>query len=123
MRSSDRLVGSASRQSVEQFYEARLVRIAQGGFAIWPDPIGMLDPQIVVNLLLELAVGVDLVIHDYWLGERFKCGAGGVPTKGLAESSTSVRAVSARNGQVRVLQRTARICLRCARRRANWNTL
>jgi len=27
----------------------------------------MLDPQIVVNLLLELGVGVDLVRHDNWL--------------------------------------------------------
>jgi hypothetical protein len=35
----------------------------------------MLDPQVVVNLLLELGVGVDLVIHGNWPGERFKCGA------------------------------------------------
>jgi hypothetical protein len=26
----------------------------------------MLDPQIVVNLLPELAVGVDLMRHDNW---------------------------------------------------------
>jgi hypothetical protein len=32
----------------------------------------MLDPQIVVNLLLELGVAVDLVIHGYCPGERFK---------------------------------------------------
>ena len=31
----------------------------------------MLDPQVVVNLLLELGVGVDL-IHGYCPGERFK---------------------------------------------------
>ena len=36
----------------------------------------MLDPQIVVNLLLKLGVGVDLMIHGYCPGERFKCGAG-----------------------------------------------
>ena len=36
----------------------------------------MLDPQIVVNLLLELGVGVDLMIHGYCPGERFKCDAG-----------------------------------------------
>ncbi|PYJ88332.1 MAG: hypothetical protein DME71_13325 [Verrucomicrobia bacterium] len=59
---------------MEQFHEARLVRITHGGFAIWLDPFGMLDPQIVVNLLLELGVGVDLMKHGYWLGERFKCG-------------------------------------------------
>jgi hypothetical protein len=82
----------------------------------------MLDPQIVVNLLLELGVGVDL-IHGYCPGERFKGDCGTVPTKGSAESPTRVGAVSARYGQVRVFQRAARTCLRCARRRANWITL
>ena len=72
MSSSDRSVGSRSRRSAEQFREARLVRIARGTFAIGLDPFGMLDPQIVVNLLLELGVGVDLVIHGYCPGERFK---------------------------------------------------
>jgi hypothetical protein len=66
-----RLVGSPSRQSqrIEQFHEARLVGITHGGFAIWLDPFGMLDPQVVVNLLLELGVGVDLVRRGNWLGE------------------------------------------------------
>ena len=76
MSSSDRLVGSRSRQSAEQFQEARLVRITHRGFAIWLDPFGMLAPQIVVNLLPELGVSVDLVRHGTWLGERFRCGAG-----------------------------------------------
>ena len=57
LRSSDRLVGSPSRQSVEQFHEAH------GGFAIWLDPFGMSDPQVVVNLLPELGVSMDLVRH------------------------------------------------------------
>ena len=35
----------------------------------------MLEPQIVVNLLPELGVGVDLVRRGNWLGE-FRCGAG-----------------------------------------------
>ena len=61
MRSSDRLVGSPSRQRVEQFHETRLVRITNVGFAIWLDPFGMLDPQIVVDLLAQLGVGVCLV--------------------------------------------------------------
>jgi hypothetical protein len=61
--------GSPFASSVEQFREARIVRITHGGFAIWLDPFGMLDPQIVVNLLPELGVGVDLVRHGYWLGE------------------------------------------------------
>ena len=60
---SDRLVGSASRQTAEQFREARLVRIAHGTLAVGLDPFGMLDPQIVVNLLPEFSVSVNLVIH------------------------------------------------------------
>jgi hypothetical protein len=76
MSSSDRSVGSRSRRSAEQFREARLVRIAHGTLAVGLDPFGVLDPQIVVNLLLELGVGVDLVRHGYWPSERFMCGAG-----------------------------------------------
>ena len=72
MRSSDRLVGSSSRQRIEQFHEARLVRITHGGLAIWLDPFGMLGPQVVVDLLPELGVGVDLVRHGNWLGETSK---------------------------------------------------
>src|SRR6266851_180735 len=67
MRSSDGLVGSPSRQRIERFHEARLVRITHGRLAIWLDPFGMLNPQVVVNLLLELGVGVDLGKHSNWL--------------------------------------------------------
>ena len=74
--SNERFVRSASRRSVEQFHKARLVRITQGAFAIWLDPFGMLDPQIVVNLLPKFSVGVDLVMHGHWLGKRFTCSAG-----------------------------------------------
>jgi hypothetical protein len=35
----------------------------------------MLEPQVVVNLLPELGVGVDLVSHRHCLVERFKCAA------------------------------------------------
>ena len=76
IESSAILGGSPSRQSVEQFREARLVRITDGGFAIWLDPFGMLDPEVVVNLLPQLGVSVDLVRNGRWLGERFKCGGG-----------------------------------------------
>jgi len=51
MRRSDKLVGSPSRRNAEQFHEARFVRIAHGGLAIWLDPFGMLDPEVLVNLL------------------------------------------------------------------------
>ena len=63
MNSSNRLVESPSRKSIELFHETRLVRITLGGFAIWIDPFGMLDPQIVVNLFPELGVGMDSVRH------------------------------------------------------------
>ena len=59
----------------EQFYKARLVRITDGGFAIWLDPFGVLDSQVVVKLLPELTIGVDLVMAGTPLGERFKDGA------------------------------------------------
>jgi hypothetical protein len=71
--------GFALRQSVEQFREARLVRITHGGLAIWLDPFGMLNPQVVVNLLPELGVGMDLVRHGYCLGERFQVCRGTLP--------------------------------------------
>src|SRR2546429_207645 len=69
MSSNGRLVGSPSRRNAEQFPEARLVRITRRGAAIGVNPVGMLDPQIVVNLLQELGVGVDIVRHGNWLGE------------------------------------------------------
>ena len=63
MRRSGRLIGPSSRPRVEDFREARLVRIAHRRFTIWLDPFGMLDPQIVVNLLLEFGVRVDWMRH------------------------------------------------------------
>ena len=66
MSSSGRSVGFRSHRSADQVREARLVRIAHGGFTIWLDPFGMLDPEVVVNLLLELGVCVDLVKHGNW---------------------------------------------------------
>ena len=69
---SDRLVGSCPPKRVEQFYETCLVRIAHGTLAIWLDPFGMLDPEVVVNLLPELGVSVDLVRQGRWLGETFR---------------------------------------------------
>jgi hypothetical protein len=38
MNFSDRLVGSRSREFIEQFHEACLVSITHGAFAIWLDP-------------------------------------------------------------------------------------
>src|SRR5207244_12972821 len=107
MRRNDRSVGAPSRQSVEHFREARVVRITRGAFAIWLDPFGMLDPQIVVNLLPELAVGVDLMRHDNWRKIQV-----------WRPTSTGVGDASARRDQVRVFQKAVRTRLLCARRRA-----
>src|SRR5439155_1272705 len=72
MSSNGRLVGSPSHRNAEQFPEARLVRITRGGAAIEVKPVGMLDAQIVVNLSLELGVGVDLVRQCNWIGDTNK---------------------------------------------------
>ena len=42
-------------QRVDELHKACLVRITNGGRAIWLHPVGMLEPQVVVNLLPELA--------------------------------------------------------------------
>ena len=63
MRRNDRSLGSPSRQSAEHFRETRFVRITHGGFATGLNPFGMLDPQIVVNLVLEFGVRVDWMRH------------------------------------------------------------
>jgi hypothetical protein len=56
-----------SCQRVDEFHEACLVRITNGGRAIWLHPVGMLEPQVVVNLLPKLGVRVDLVKPGSWL--------------------------------------------------------
>ncbi len=76
MRINNRLSGFSSRQTIEQFRQARLVRITHGRFAIWLDPFGVLNPKVVVNLLPKLHASVDLMMQRRWPGERFMCGAG-----------------------------------------------
>ena len=51
-------MGPHSRQSIEYFQEAH------GGFAIWLDPFGIFDPQVVVNLLPEF--GVVMEFGETW---------------------------------------------------------
>src|SRR2546430_13751935 len=79
MSSNNRLVGFRSSESLEQSREARLVRIARGTFAIGLDPFGMLDPQVVVNLLPELGVGMDLVQYGHLPRGRFLSRAWTIP--------------------------------------------
>jgi hypothetical protein len=76
MRINNTLSGFAWRQTIEQFRQARLVRITLGRFAIWFNPFRVLNPKVVVNLLPELRVRVDLMMQRRWLGGRFMCGAG-----------------------------------------------
>jgi hypothetical protein len=76
MRINNTLSGFSSPQIIEQFHQARLVRIAHRRFAIWLDPFGVLNPKVVVNLLPELHVSVDLMMQRRWPGDRFMCGAG-----------------------------------------------
>jgi hypothetical protein len=54
-----------SRQSIDQFHEAGVVRITNGGLATWLHPFGMLEPQVVVNLLPKLGISAHLVRHGY----------------------------------------------------------
>jgi hypothetical protein len=58
-------------QTIEHFHQARLVRIAHRRFAIWLDPLGVLNPKVVVNLVPELRVTIDLMTQRRWLGDRF----------------------------------------------------
>jgi hypothetical protein len=44
-------VGFTSRQCIEQFSQAGLVLVTLGTLVSSLDPFGMLDPQVVVNLL------------------------------------------------------------------------
>ena len=76
MRSNDPLMGSFSSYRIEQFHQTRLVRIAHGTIAICLNPFGMLDPEIVVNLLPKLGVAVDLMRSGHWLGDGFRSSAG-----------------------------------------------
>ena len=84
MNRGDRVVGSPSRQSVEQFHKAH------GGFAISLDPFGMLDPQALVNLLP--APGV---VDERSCRERTKW-----PSEGLPKGGTQVLAVCVTPGQL-----------------------
>jgi hypothetical protein len=118
MRSIDRLGGSPCRRSIEQVHQARLVTITHGRFAVWLNPFGMLDPQVIVNLLPELGIGVDLVKHDNRVGQTFKCAA--ITLRKARRTRRSELAAQAQaNSELRVRQKTARTCLRCARRMAN----
>ena len=82
-----------SRQSTDQFHKAGVVRITSGGLAIWLHPFGMLEPQVVVNLLPKLGIGADLVVHGHVKESRMprEC-----PSNTSVEWSTSDGAANTR---------------------------
>jgi hypothetical protein len=59
-----RLTEFPSFQTVEQFRQARLIRVTHRRLAIGLNPFGMLDPKVIVNLFPQVCIGVDLVNHD-----------------------------------------------------------
>ena len=67
----------------------------------------MLDWEVVVNLLPKFAVGIDLVGHGNWPGERFKCGAACrpalalCPSEGIPKSGLHALAVCTTLGQLK----------------------
>jgi hypothetical protein len=56
-------------EKADQLRQAPLVGIARWTVTVGCDPLGVLDPQVFVNLLLKLAVGMNLVRHDDFLGD------------------------------------------------------
>src|SRR5437773_12221037 len=78
MRINNRLSGFSSPQTIEQFPQARLVRITHGRFAPWLDPSRALNPKVVVKLLPGRCVSVDLMMEGRWPGGRSLCGHGRV---------------------------------------------
>jgi hypothetical protein len=57
-------------QTADQLGQAPLVGVAGRTVTVGSNPFGVLDAQVFVNLLLQLAVGVNLVGHDDFLAKR-----------------------------------------------------
>jgi hypothetical protein len=60
--SSDQVV-FAGLETADQFRQASLVGVAGRAVTVGSNPFGMLDAQVFMNLLLELAVRMNLVGH------------------------------------------------------------
>jgi hypothetical protein len=56
-------------EKVDQFRQAPLVGVARGTVTVGCNPIGVLDPQVFVNLLLKVVVGMNSVRHNDFLAE------------------------------------------------------
>jgi hypothetical protein len=55
-------------EKADQLCQAPLVGVAGGTITVGSDPIGVLDPQVLVNLLLKLVVGMNWLRHNIFLG-------------------------------------------------------
>jgi hypothetical protein len=58
------LLAAFPRRIFKQIHQAALVGIAHRGFAVWQNPIGMLSPKVVMNLLPEVRDCLDYS-HNY----------------------------------------------------------
>jgi hypothetical protein len=56
-------------ETADQLRQALLVGVASGAVTVGSNPFGVLAAQVFMNLLLELAVGMNLVGHDNFLDE------------------------------------------------------
>ena len=56
-----RAIGSDLFEVSEQFHEPRFIRITDGRFTVWLHPFGMLDSEVVMDLLPKLGVSVNAV--------------------------------------------------------------
>jgi hypothetical protein len=54
-------------ETADQLRQAPLVGVTGGTVTVGSNPFGVLDAQVFMNLLLELAVGMNLVGHDNFL--------------------------------------------------------
>jgi hypothetical protein len=97
---------AGSRQSIDQFHEAGVVKITNGGLAAWLHPFWMLEPQVVMNLLPKLCIGVDLVRHGYVKDSRMsrECSSNAnarqQPSKRARKGRTQLAAVCTAFGQL-----------------------
>jgi hypothetical protein len=118
VRDSFGLVRSTSYRASKQLHQARLVRITSRTLAIWLDPIGMLDPQIIVNFLQQVCVGAEFVGHGHIDSVEDSSGPReDAFFKATTESSTGDDAMRApQNHRVKLFRSNRRTCWRCARR-------
>src|SRR5215475_6733388 len=93
-----RAAGSDLFEVSKQFHEAHLIRVTDWRFTIWLHPFGMLDSEIVMDLLSKLWVSVNVVSLRHCLGETSSVQPNG-SSKATSPASTSCGAMSACQGQ------------------------